>query len=154
MGNIMNIITALLLLVIGIYVSYKLFDKLMSPWLIKKSTKQLEINPKWITEKLQNTYYGFGDLDIIIVDSPLGMTPRFELSKHSKNKIQLLISEDISTNDIEDIAQLALAGRLRIKYGVWYPDKPTYWLSILNYMLDGGDVREESTSWEKADKIK
>jgi hypothetical protein len=136
----------------GIYLLYKLFNKVIAPWIIHKRTKEIEKNPKWITPKLQEQYYGFEDIDIIIVDSPLGMIPRFEVAKDN-NRLKLLIPEDTSVKDIDDIARLALAGKLKIKYGVWYPEKTTQWLSILNYMLDGNDIKIEATKWENVNKM-
>lgn len=125
---------------------YELFDKIIFPWIVNKRTKDIEKNPKWIVPELQNKYYGFEDIDIITVNSPLGMVPRFRIDKNKRSRLQLLIPEDISTKDIDNVAQLALAGKLRIKYGVWYPDKPAYWLAILNFMLDGGNIKIENIS--------
>ena len=139
---IATIITILLL-----HITINLFNKYLFPLLVDKKTKDLEINPKWIVPKLKENYYGFHDIDIIIVDSPLGELPRFRLSK-DKKKLQLLLPEDTSTNDTEMVAQIALAGKLNLLYGEWYPDKPAYWLSILLYLLDGGDIRIDATKWE------
>jgi hypothetical protein len=41
-----------------------------------------------------------------------------------------------------------------VKYGVLFQDKPIHWLSILCYMLDGGDIKQEATSWEKVNMKK
>ena len=51
-------------------------------------------------------------------------------------------------NDIDKIAALALRGKINIFYGLMTPDKPAYWLAILLYMLDGGDIKQEAISWE------
>ena len=136
----------------GIYLLYELFNYIIFPWLVNKKTKDIEKNPKWIVPELQNKYYGFRDIDIITVNSPLGMLPRFRIDKKKKDRLQLLIPEDTSTKDIDNIAQLALAGKLRIKYGVWHPDKSAHWLAILNFMLDGGDIRVEATKWDENHK--
>lgn len=133
----------------GIYLLYELFNYIIFPWIVNTRTKDLEKNPKWIMPKLKETYYGFKDMDIITVNSPLGMLPRFRLDKTEKNRLQLLIPEDVSIQDIDGIAQLALAGKIRIKYGLWYPDKSAHWLAILNFMLDGGDIKIEATKWEE-----
>lgn len=140
-------IIATIIVVLLLHITINLFNKYLFPLLIDKKTKDLEINPKWIVPKLKENYYGFHDIDIIIVDSPLGELPRFRLSK-DKKKFQLLLPEDISTNDTEMVAQIALAGKLYLLYGEWYPDKPAYWLSILLYLLDGGDIRIDATKWE------
>lgn len=137
---------------LGILLLYEIFNKKITPWLIEKLTTDIEKNPEWIMSELQNKYYGFKDLDIIIVDSLLGIIPRFRLEKGS-HQLQFLIPEDVSSRDIDDIAQLALAGKIKIKYGVWYPDKPTQWLSILNYLLDGGDIKIEATKWEEINNV-
>lgn len=134
--------------IILLYIMYEFFNKIIFPWIVDKRTIDLDTNPKWIVPELQNKYYGFKDMDIIIVNSPLGLVPRFRLAKGSKNRLQLLIPDSISTNDIDNIAQIALAGKLRIIHGLWFPNKPAYWLSILNYMLDGGDIKIEATKWE------
>lgn len=140
------------IIVLGIVVIfYKILDKHIFPWIANKCTKEIEKNPKWIMPELKNKYYGFHDLDIILVNSPLGMIPRFKLEKKT-NRLQLLIPEDTTTRDLEEIAHLALMGKLKIKYNAWYPDKPTQWLSILNYLLDGGDIRIEAVKWEELQK--
>ena len=140
-------IIAIAIMILLVYITMNLFNKYLFPLLVDKRTKDIEINPKWIVPKLKEKYYGFHDIDIIIVDSPLGELPRFRLSKNKK-KLQLLLPEDISTDDFEMVAQIALVGKLKLFYGEWYPDKPAYWLSILLYLLDGGDIRIDSTKWE------
>jgi len=139
------------LLIGGVCILYKLFNKVFFPWLVDKCTTDIELNPKWIMKKLQTNYYGFHDLDIVTTHSAFGLLPRFRLEKKT-NKLQLLIDEDTSTKDIEDIARLALAGKIKIKYGVWYPEKSLQWLSILNYLLDGGDIKTEAVKWEESQK--
>jgi hypothetical protein len=128
---------------------YELFNRVIFPWIVNKRTKDIEKNPKWIVPELQEKYYGFRDIDIITVNSPLGLIPRFRVDKKQKNRLQLLIPVDTSVRDIDDIARLALAGKIRIKYGLWFPDKSAHWLAILNFMLDGGDIRIDATKWEK-----
>lgn len=136
-----------------LYGMYEIFNRIVFPWIVNTRTKDIEKNPKWITPKLKEKYYGFTDIDIIIVNSPLGMLPRFRLDKKQTDRLQLLIPEDISVKDIDDIAQLALAGKIRIKYGLWFPNKSAHWLAILNFMLDGGDIKIEATKWEKTNEI-
>lgn len=140
-----------ILLIIGIFVFHRLFNRTIFPWLVDKQTIDVEINPKWIAKKLQDKYYGFHDLDIVTVRSPLGLLPRFRLTKKER-KLQFLIDEDTSIKNIDDVARLALAGKLKIKYGLWYPEKSAQWLSILNYMLDGKDIKIEATKWEEDKK--
>lgn len=135
-----------------LYGMYEIFNKIIFPWIVNTRTKDIEKNPKWIIPKLKETYYGFKDIDIIIVNSPLGMLPRFRFDKKQTDRLQLLIPEDISVKDIDDIAQLALVGKIKIKYGLWFPNKSAHWLAILNFMLDGGDIRIEATKWEEVNK--
>lgn len=142
--------TCAVIITIGIvYLMYELFNRVIFPWIVNKRTKDIEKNPKWIIPELQEKYYGFRDIDIITVNSPLGLVPRFRVDKKQKNRLQLLIPVDTSVRDIDDIARLALAGKIRIKYGLWFPDKSAHWLAILNFMLDGGDIRIDATKWEK-----
>ena len=140
----------LISVIIGIGALWNMFDKIIFPWIINIRTSDIDLNPKWIISEAKH-YYGFSDIDFVIVESPLGMTPRFRISKNKK-RLQLLIDNDTTTNDINDILHVALVGKLKLNYGLWFPDKPLYWLSILCYMLDGGDIKEESTSWENVDK--
>lgn len=133
--------------VLSVYLGSSLYKYLLHPFIVNKCTKDIEVNPKWITPKLQSEYYGFNDMDIVVAESKLNNLPRFRITKD--HRLQLLISNDTSTKDIEEVARIALLGRLKIKHNLWYPDKPTHWLSILNFMLDGGDIRQEETSWEK-----
>lgn len=144
-----HIISGFILFLYGIYY---LHHKLILPLLIVKTTVDIEKNPKWIMSKLKENYYGFEDMDIIVVDSPFGSLPRFRIDKQKNNKLQLLISKDTSTRDIDEVGHIALAGKIRIKYGLWFPDKPMHWLSILNFMLDGGEIRVKEISWENKAK--
>ena len=136
--------------ILGIGALWYLFDRLIFPWLVDVHTKDIEINPNWITSKTKE-FYGFSDIDFVVVDSPLGMTPRFRLSKNKK-RLQMLIDDDIKTDDIGKVMLMALAGKLKITYGLWFPDKPLYWLSILCYMLEGGNINVGDMSWEEVDK--
>lgn len=133
--------------IIILYAIYQMFNRTIFPKIIESCTEIIEINPKWLITSLKDRYYGFQDIDIIIVKSKLGTLPRFRLSNTYEPHLQFLIPEDVTTNDIDDIARVALAGKLQLKYGIWYPDKPAQWQSILNYMLDGGDIQIEATKW-------
>ncbi len=125
--------------IIGKYVS----ERIILPILIEKATKEIEKNPKWIVSRLNEKYYGFSDIDIITVESPTDTLPRFRLNnkkKKDEEKLELLISDDTSIDEIDEIAKLALHGKIYIYYNITAPDKPAYWLSILLYLLDGGDI--------------
>ena len=130
----------------------KLWKLIIFPKMIEKTTKEVEKNPKWITPKLRTTYYGFSNIDIITANSSIGALPRFRFApkknKKEETRLELLIPEDTSVNDIDKIAALALRGKINIFYGLMTPDKPAYWLAILLYMLDGGDIKQEAISWE------
>lgn len=149
----MNDLLVLVLLIAIGYIFVKLWECIVFPFMIEKSTQEVEKNPNWITPKLKQRYYGFSDIDITIARSSLGAIPRFRLhfNKKEKNKIdrlELLIPEDISVNDIDKVAALALAAKIRIFYGLTFTDKSAHWLDILLYMLDGGDIKQEVISWE------
>ena len=130
----------------------KLWKLIIFPKIVEKTTKEVEKNPKWITPKLRTTYYGFSNIDIITANSSIGALPRFRLApkknKKEEPRLELLIPEDTSVNDIDKIAALALRGKINIFYGLMTPDKPAHWLAILLYMLDGGDIKQEAISWE------
>lgn len=130
-----GIILAILILI----VCYHIFNRYIFPKIIEKTTKETEVNPKWITTELRQKYYGFDDIDFILAENPLGALPRFRASK-DKTRLEVLIPNDILTKDIEDFGRVALIGKIQAKYGLFFPDKPIHWLSILCYMLDGGDV--------------
>ena len=124
--------------IIGKYVS----ERVILPILIEKATKEIEKNPEWIVSRLNERYYGFSDIDIITVEGPIDTLPRFRLSKKKKDegKLELLISNNTSIDEIDEIAKLALHGKIYICYNITTPNKPAYWLSILLYLLDGGDI--------------
>ena len=141
-----------IIVILVLYLCYKLFDRVLFPIIVEKRTKKIEKNPKWIVDKLRSEYYGFSDLDIILVEGPFNCLPRFKEAEG--NRYELLISNDTSTKDVDDIARIALVGKIKMKYGLWFPEKPIYWLSILCYMLDGGDIKQEATSWEEKSQEK
>lgn len=136
-------ILSLILVILVIYLFYHIFDKKIFPKLVDRHTKEIEKNPKWITSRLQ--YYGFDDIDFILARSVFGMIPRLRVNK-KKDRLELLLPEEISVDDIEEIGRIALACKIQARYGVLFADKPLYWLSILCYMLDGGDVKMEPKS--------
>lgn len=140
----MNDLLVLLILCFVTIIFIKSWKLIIFPKLIDKTTEVIEKNPKWITPKLRDTYYGFSDIDIIIARSTIGALPRFRMNseKGKKDRLELLLPEETSINDIDKIAQLALRGKIGIFYGLMTPDKPAQWLAILLYMLDGGDIKQ------------
>lgn len=133
-------------IIIIFYASWEIFNRVIFPKMVTKGMKELDRNPKWITSQLQ--YYGFHDIDIILCKSKWGMLPRFRVGKN--DRLELWIDNDTSTKDVEEIGRLALLGKLKVKYGVWYEDKPIHWLSVLCYMLDGGNVTTENVEWKQS----
>lgn len=129
----------IILFIIAGYALSRLYRYVIFPKIIDKTTKELDKNPKWITNELHSKYYGFSDIDFITARNTLGALPRFRASKDSK-RLEFLIDEDTPTRDLEKIGQVALVGKIKIKYGLFFPDKPLHWLSILLFMLDGGEV--------------
>lgn len=144
-----SLLILVLVILIGVILA-KTWKLLIFPMLVDVTTKEIEKNPKWITPKLRQTYYGFSNIDIITAKSSIGALPRFRIhtDKNKESRLEVLIPEDTSVNDIDTIAALALQGKLHIYHNLFFPDKPAYWLSILLYMLDGGNIEQEATSWE------
>lgn len=124
------------------YMGHIIFKRFILPKLIDIGTKELEKNPKWLIPQLRETYYGFHDIDIIVAESTnlFSILPRFRLAKN--DRYELWIPDDITTKDVDIVAQLALMGKINVKYGLFYENKSTYWLSIMCFMLDGGDVTQ------------
>lgn len=149
-----SMLATIIVIIIG-YILMKIWKYVIFPFVVKKTTHEIEKNPKWITPKLRQNYYGFSNIDIITARSTIGALPRFRLNskERGKERLELLISEDTPVNDIDKVATLALQGKLHVYYNLYFPDKPAYWLSILLYMLDGGDIKPESIVWESKNKI-
>lgn len=149
-----SMLVTIIVIIIG-YVLMKIWEYIIFPFIVKKTTHEVEKNPKWITPKLRQNYYGFSNIDIITARSTIGALPRFRLNSKEKDKerLELLISEDTPVNDIDKVATLALQGKLHVYYNLYFPDKPAYWLSVLLYMLDGGNINPESIVWENKNKI-
>lgn len=144
----MEEVYALLFIIVMFYISSKIFNKFILLKLIEMDTMEIERNPKWIMKDVIKQYYGFQDIDIILAETTVFMSlPRVRISKN--NRFELWIPNDTSTREVNDILRLALAGKIQIKYGVFFPDKPLHWLSILCYMLDGGDVMEATAKFEE-----
>ena len=145
-------LACILLSCLVVYIIIKLFNNFMVSvvsFVVKRKTTVIEKNPKWITSRIQEKYYGFNDIDFILAECPLGGLPKFNISK-DKERIELWIPNDIPIRDLESLAKIALLGKIKIRYGIYFPEKPIYWLSILCYMLDGGDIKQESVTWEEA----
>lgn len=134
----------IILIVIGLYIGYRVGKDLILPKIIDDATTEIEKNPKWITQELNAKYYGFNDIDFILAESELGALPRFRIEKYTK-RLEILIDNDTSTKDVEALGQMALAGKLQIKYGLFFPDKPLCILSVLCFILDGGEIEVKET---------
>lgn len=146
----MEDILAIIIVIIILYTLLKVWKYMLRPFIINRTTQEIEKNPKWITPKLKQNYYGFSDIDIITAKSPIGMLPRFRLNSKEKGKerLELLIPEDTPISDIDKVATLALQGKIHLYYNLFFPDKSALWLSILLYMLDGNDIEREPIKWE------
>lgn len=133
----------------SLYVIYKITVMFICPKIIDLCTKEVDRNPKGLVEGLRSDYYGFHDIDIVMCECPIYHVPRFREGKHGR--LELFVPNNFSIWTRDRIANIALAGKIGIKYGIIVNDKPTYWLSILCYMLDGGDINVSETKWEKKD---
>ena len=142
--DLLTILCSILILALA----WVVFDRVIFPHMVYNGMKETSRNPKWITSQLQ--YYGFGDIDIVLCESKWGMLPHFRMTKN--DKFELWVDNETSVKDVDDIGRLALAGKIKTLYGLWFPEKPIYWLSILCYMLDGGDIKMESVKWEENKK--
>lgn len=145
----MEEIYAMAFIIIMFYISSRIFKRFIFPKLIESDTKEIERNPKWIMGKLnKNEYYGFQDIDIILAETKLFYSlPRLRVTKD--NRYELWIPNDTTTREVDDILRLAIIGKIHVKYGLFFPDKPLHWLSILCYMLDGGDINEAAATFEE-----
>ena len=143
-NDILKMIVVVILIIIGVKLIRRIFDYILSPIIIKKTTKEIEKNPTWITSRIKDQYYGFSNIDIIVAESSIDALPRFRLvrNKNDEKRLEFLIPSDTSIRDLDQIATLALRAKLHIFYDIFIPDKPAYWLSILCYMLDGGDIQQ------------
>lgn len=129
-----------ILFIISAYAFSRLYRYVIFPKIIEKTTTEFDKNPKWITNELHSKYYGFADIDFITANNTVGHLPRLRVAKDDKTRLEMLIPHDIETREVEAIGQLALVGKIKVKYGLFFPDKPLHWLSILCFMLDGGEV--------------
>ena len=137
----------------SLYAVYWVIKHFIYPKLIDFTNKELERNPQWLTGYLRSNYYGFEDIDFIICECPICNVPRFRVPK-DLNRLELFVPNDFSNWDRDKIARVALLGKIKIKHGVDASfDKPIYWLSILCYMLEGGDINVSETRCEKKEEV-
>lgn len=132
------------------YMLYRIWKYHIFPKIVDIKTKEVEVNPKWIMKELHTKYYGFYDIDFITTEGVFADRPRFRSNRKDDTRLQFLIPNDTSIRDLEELGRLALIGKLKIKYGVFYPDKPIMWLSIVCFLLDGHDINLKSVSFDKA----
>ena len=143
----MKEVIALLFVIFIVYIATRVFKLFVRPVILDMNTKEIERNPKWIVDKVKGVYYGFHDIDFILAESNIfSSLPRFKISK--TDRYELWLPSDISIKDVDEIVRLALVGKIQARYGLIFRDKPLYWLSILCYMLDGGDIREDKVAFE------
>ena len=63
-----SLLILVLVILIGVILA-ETWKLLIFPMLVDVTTKEIEKNPKWITPKLRQTYYGFSNIDIITAKS-------------------------------------------------------------------------------------
>lgn len=143
----MKEVIALLFVIFIVYIATRVFKWFVLPVILDMDTKEIERNPKWIVDKVKGVCYGFHDIDFILAESNIfSSLPRFKISK--TDRYELWLPSDISIRDVDEIVRLALVGKIQAKYGLIFRDKSLNWLSILCYMLDGGDIREDKVAFE------
>ena len=143
----MKEVIALLFVIFIVYIATRVFKWFVLPVILDMDTKEVERNPKWIVDKVNGVYYGFHDIDFILAENNIfSSLPRFKITK--ANRYELWLPSDISIRDVDEIVRLALVGKIQARYGLIFRDKPLHWLSILCYMLDGGDIREDKAAFE------
>ena len=142
----MKEVVALLFVLFIMYIATRVFKWFVLPVILDMDTKEVERNPKWIVDKVKGVYYGFHDVDFILENNIFSSLPRFKITK--ANRYELWLPSDISIRDVDEIVRLALVGKIQARYGLIFRDKSLYWLSILCYMLDGGDIREDKVAFE------
>lgn len=138
-----------IIIVAVICILHKIYRFVLFPKMVDKLTKEIDKNPKWITRELHSKYYGFADMDFITAENDLDMLPRFRICKEDNTRLEFLIPSDTLTRDIEEMGRKALVGKIKLKYGLFFPDKPIQWLSILCFMLEGGEVNIKDIEKDK-----
>lgn len=148
----MKEVIALLFVIFIVYIATRVFKLFVRPAILDMDTKEIERNPKWIVDKVKGIYYGFHDIDFVLAENNIfSSLPRFKISK--TDRYELWLPSDISIRDVDEIVRLALVGKIQAKYGLIFRDKSLNWLSILCYMLDGGDIREDKVAFEDTKKL-
>ena len=143
----MKEVIALLFVIFIVYIATRVFKWFVLPVILDMDTKETERNPKWIVDKVKGVYYGFHDIDFVLAENNIfSSLPRFKITK--TNRYELWLPSDISIREVDEIVRLALVGKIKIKYGLDFGNKSLHWLSILCYMLDGGDIREDKVAFE------
>ena len=124
-----------------IYITMRFIHRTAIPGLAAILTKELDKNPKWITSRLKDRYYGFDDIDFITAECSMGALPRFRVSKSDSCRLEFLVPNDASVDDVELLGKIALAGKLQLKYGMKpLLNKPLGYLSLVCFVLDNDDV--------------
>ena len=142
-----RIILVAIITMMSLYLLWSLCRQILYPIIIRLGLREVSRNPIWVNNEIR-TYYGFEDIDIVLCESLWGGLPHLRTSK-DKTKLELWIPNDTPMDDINYYGRLALASKLKINYGLWFPEKSLPWLSIVCYMLDGGDVKYEFQSKSK-----
>ena len=132
---------------ISLYLLWRLYKRVLYPIILQSGMREISRNPTWVNNRIR-TYYGFEDIDIVLCESLWGGLPHLRVATN-KSKLELWIPNDVSVDDIDYYGRLALSAKLKINYGLWFPEKSLPWLSIVCYMLDGGDVKYEFQSKSK-----
>ena len=132
-------VACVVLVIIGLCILSRLYRLFIFPKMLNKMIKEIDKNPQWITKELHSKYYGFSDIDFITAEDNIGALPRFRASKDG-TRLEFIIPEDTPTSDIEKIGHAALVGKIQVRYGLFFPEKPLQWQSILLFMLEGGEV--------------
>ena len=98
-------------------------------------------------KEFESIYRIWGKLKVILAENNIfSSLPRFKITR--ANRYELWLPSDVSIRDVDEIVRLALVGKIKIKYGLDFDNKSLHWLSILCYMLDGGDIREDKVAFE------
>lgn len=139
--NFDNRIIVAILVVIYLRATFYVWKRWVRPMMETFKMKEVDRNPKWVMRQLVS-YYGFEDIDFVLFDSGVVCSPRLKTNK-TRDRLELWLPCDTLTKDVPELGRIALACKLHVRYGVWYPDKPIYWLSVLLFMLDGGEIRME-----------
>ena len=158
MNNLdLRIITLCVLILLSCRNIWNVIREDITKLVVKKFITEVERNPKWLTEELFQSNYGFHDIDIVLCDSKLLKEALPLLHYNNKTyKYELLVRSDVSPRNADLVGKTALAAkiitgfRVNISYEALM-DKPLHWLSILCYLLEGGDIKMSSVKWEDSE---